>query len=35
MRRLDLWGLGGGQVAGCFADANEPSGFMQCGEILD
>jgi hypothetical protein len=35
MSRLDLCGLGEGQVAGCYADGNEPSGFMQCGEILD
>ena len=35
LRRLDLCDLGEGQVADCYADGNESSGFMQCKEILD
>ena len=35
LRKLDLCGLRLGRVAGCYAYDNDPSGFMQCGEILD
>ena len=35
LRRLNLCRLGEGQVAVCYADGNEPSGLIECGDIPD
>jgi hypothetical protein len=32
--RLDLYGLGYGQVAGCFENSIQAVGFIKCGEFI-